>query len=172
MQGPFTPAPICLAIWSYYLYTLLIKNPKLQPNTQAQMEAPNLSSQPTYRIGSRLARQIWSFHMKLYIWLKKIFIDLFNAKIIQENRQCCRNSLNFFWKTLMVALVRTTPLEITLAKGLLYSRIEHTGSSEYLNSTFPELLSHVKILFGILRNFFMANCGKTSGKKNFPSKKD
>ena len=42
--GPFTPAPICLAICSYYLYTLLIKNPKLQPNTQPQMEAPNLPS--------------------------------------------------------------------------------------------------------------------------------
>ena len=96
MRGPFTPAPICLAIWSYYLYTLLIKNPKLQPNTQPQMEAPNLPSQPTYRIGSRLARQIRSLHMKRCIEPKKIFIDLFNAKIIQENRPGCSSSLKFF----------------------------------------------------------------------------
>ena len=96
LLGPFTPAQICLAIWSYYLYTLLIKNPKLQPNTQPQMEAPNLPSQPTYRIGSRLARQIRSLHMKRCIEPKKIFIDLFNAKIIQENRPGCSSSLNFF----------------------------------------------------------------------------
>ena len=78
----FTPAQICMAIWSYYLYTLLIKNPKLQPNTQPQMEAPNCpASTPTYQIGSRLARQIQSLHMKRFIEPKKIFIDLFNAKI-------------------------------------------------------------------------------------------
>ena len=94
--GPFTPTPICSAIWSNCLYTLLIKNPKLQPNPQLQMEAPNLPSQPTYRIGSRLARQIQSLHMKLWIWLKNFFIDSFCPQNIQGNRPGCINSLKFF----------------------------------------------------------------------------
>ena len=101
LLGPFTPTPICSAIWSNCLYTLLIKNPKLQPNPQLQFFLLNLPGQETYRLGRRLARQVQKKKLKLWIWPKKIFIDLFCPQNIQANRPGCRNSLNFFWKALV-----------------------------------------------------------------------
>ena len=68
------------------------------------MEALNLPSQPTYWIGSRLARQVRCIKLKLWIWPKKNFIDLFCPQNIQANRPGCRNSLNFFWKALPVGV--------------------------------------------------------------------
>ena len=72
-----------------------------QPNPQLQIDAPDLPSQQTYRIGRRLARQVRCIKLKLWIWPKKIFIDSFCPQNIQATRPGFRDSLKFFWKALL-----------------------------------------------------------------------
>ena len=78
-----------------------------QPYIQHHLVPPDLPSQEAYRLGRRLARQVQWNKLKLCIWPKKIFIDSFNAKIMQLSRQGCSNCLNFFWKDLMFIDQRT-----------------------------------------------------------------
>ena len=48
--------------------------------------------------------------MKLWIWLKKFFIDLVCPQNIQATRPGCRNILNFFWKAPTVCIPIFNPL--------------------------------------------------------------
>ena len=86
------------------------------PNTQDHIVPPDLPSQEAYRLGCRLARQVQWNKLKLCIWPKKIFIDSFNAKIMQLSRQGCSNFLNFFWKDLLDILSKCCMINISKTK--------------------------------------------------------